>query len=69
MTTHAAALADDAGIDRLLSVEEVCALLNTSRTQLRRLTNGGQVRSVKAGSRRLFRASDVAAYIAGLDAH
>jgi len=53
--------------DRLLSVREACALLGISRSTLYKyIFEGTGPRSVHVGKRRLFRRSDLDAWIASL---
>lgn len=51
---------------KLYSAEEAAACLGISKTYLYRLAKSGQIGSVKAGARRLFRPSDLDSWVQGL---
>lgn len=53
-----------ADLDRLLSVREVCALMNVSRATVYNFLSAGVLQGVKIGRSRRFRTSEVEAYIA-----
>jgi len=50
-------------IDELLEVREACAALHISRSKLYQLVRDGSLRAVKIGTKTLFRASTLQAFI------
>lgn len=50
-------------LDPLLTVEETCEHLHISRTKLHELIADGRIPSYKPGKRRLFKTSDIDAYL------
>lgn len=49
--------------DRLLDVGDVCNLLHLSPRQIHRIKKEGKLKGFQVGRRRLYRASEVSAYI------
>ena len=45
---------------------EACAVLSVGRTKLWQLVKSGQIRSRKCGSRQVFLATDIAAFLSSL---
>ncbi len=57
-----------AGVDRLLSMDEVAGALAISHGSVKGLVATGKLPSAKLGRRRLIRRSDLGKFIAGLEA-
>ena len=54
--------------DQLLGLQQVAGRLGVSYVTVKRLVHNGELRSVRLGDRRLVRESDLASFIATLQA-